>query len=100
EEDPPLALEERDQGVDRARLERVAADEERMERQRLPEALVLYEPTHGPIDGPVGAKARELRRDAHHVREAEECRVDEALVPRLEEAAAIVHETREPLAVA
>ena len=71
-----------------------------MERQRLAQALVLDEAAHRAVDGAVGAQPRELRRDAHHVGEAQEGGVDELLVAGLEDPPAVVHEALEAVAVA
>jgi len=56
-------LEMRHEGVHRRDVHRVAADEERVERQRHAEALVLHPGAGEPENRPVGAQAGELGED-------------------------------------
>jgi len=100
EEHAPLALEVMDERVDGAGVERVSADEQRVERERLPDVLVLDEARDGAVDGPIGAQARELRRDADHVGEAQEGRRRELVVALLEHTSRVVDEPRVALGVA
>src|SRR3546814_15585509 len=62
--------------MDRARRERVAADQQRVERQRLPQLLVAHEPRHDAIDrsprlmpGQRGRRARHRSQVERHMAE-------------------------------
>ena len=58
------------------------------------------EAADGAVDRAVGAQPRQLRRDAHHVGEAQEGGVDQLLVAGLEHAPAVVDEALEAGGVA
>jgi hypothetical protein len=73
----PLLLELVDQGVDGGGLERIAAHEQRVEREHLPQSLVADEAVHVGHHGAIGAKAHEIRDDLQHVGELAERLVDQ-----------------------
>ena len=89
---PQLPLEEVDQRVDGARLEGVAADQQRVEAERLAQALVAHEPGDRTIDRAVGTQADERGQDASHVPQAQERLCREALVAGREHAPAVLVE--------
>ena len=63
----PLALEVADQRVDRGCMLRVATHEQRVEREHLPQLLVLDVLAHVAEDRPVALQLHEVRRDAQAV---------------------------------
>ena len=93
EEDAPVPLEEVDQRVDGARLERVAADQQGVEAQRLAQALVAHE-AGDRVDRPngrhAGGRARAATRS--HVSQVQERLCREALVAGREHAPAVLVE--------
>ncbi len=72
EEDPPVAFEIVDEGVDRRRGVGVAADEQRVEAEDLPQLIVLDELGDDGVDAAVALEPDELRRDLDHAPEVEE----------------------------
>ena len=95
-ETPHLSLQEVDQRVDGAGLEGIPARSGGRGSQRLAQVLVLHEAGDRAVDRAIGPQARELRRDPHHVREAQERNVDQPLIPLLEDPPAVVDEGRYP----
>jgi hypothetical protein len=88
----PGALEVVDQRVDRRGLEGVAADQERVERQRLADVLVLHVAGDGAVHRAIGAQPAELRRDLDHVPEPQERRRRELGVAGVEHLRGVVAE--------
>ncbi len=68
--DAELPLRERDQAIDRARPERVAADQQRMEAEHGPQPLVAQIFRHEAVDAAVAFEPEEVGGDARHVDEA------------------------------
>ena len=92
EPDPPLLLERVDQRIDRARLERVAADQQRVEAERLAQLRVRDVAADHRIDAAERLVAHQLRRGLHHRAEVEERLVAELLVPFAEDVLGVVQE--------
>ena len=92
EMDAPLALEEADEGVDRRGLERVAADEQRMEAEDLPELVALDVLGDHPVHGAVALQLHHLGHDLGHVPQLGERHVRELLEAHLKDVAAHVVE--------
>ena len=76
-----VPLQSVDQGVDRGRGEGAAADQQRMERERLAEVVVAYIPGDLAVDAAPGLEPDQLGRRGQHVGELEERYVAEPLVP-------------------
>ena len=72
EPNAPAPLQRVDQGVDGRGLERIAADQQRMERESLAEMLVLDEARHERIDVAVAFELHQRRRYLDHRAEIEE----------------------------
>ncbi len=92
----PLLLERVDQRVDRAGLERVAADEQRVEAERLAQLRVLDVAADHRIDRAERLVAHQLRGGLHHRPEVEERLVTELLIAFAEDVLAIVEEALVP----
>ena len=90
--DPPLALQVVDHGVDGGSVKRVAADEQRVEGEDLPQKVVLDELGNIAIDALVRLHLDEIGRDLEHVGEVEERFVGQLDKALLEDGARAVHE--------
>ncbi len=96
----PLALEERDERVDRGDGERIAAHEQGMEAQGESQALVLHVLRHQAVHRAVAAQADHLRRHLRHVQPGVEGHVAELLEPDAVRILADAHEALVTLDVA
>ena len=75
----PLALQVRNEAVDRGGGEGISADQERVKAQHLTQPLVLHEPGHQAVDRAVALELHHRRHHARHVRPAAEGNVRELL---------------------
>ncbi len=79
--DAPLALQVVDHGVDRRRVEWVATDQQRMEREAAAQEFILHELRGVAVHAQVALHLDQIGRDLEHVAE-----VQEGLVGQLDEA--------------
>ena len=70
-----------DQRIDRRGRERVAADQQRVERERLAQLLVGNKARDDPVDAAPCLQARERRAGPHHLREVEKRNRAEPHIP-------------------
>lgn len=89
-----------DHAVDRARPERVAADQQGMEAERRPQALVLEISGDDRVDAAIALEPDEVRGDPRHVHQRVERLVGETLEAEAIDLPALLHESLEPRDVA
>ena len=73
----PLTLEVVDQHIKRRGIERIAADEQRVERETAAQKFIFDEFGHVAVDAAIALQADQIRRDLEHVRHMQEGFVDE-----------------------
>ena len=88
----PLLFERVDQRIDRARLERIAADQQRVEAERLAQLRVLDVAADHRIDRAERLVAHQLRRRLHHRAKVEERLVAKFFIAFAEDVLAILEE--------
>ena len=88
----PAPFEMGDEAVDRARPERAAADEERVEAEDRSQALVADVARHHVVDAVVPAETHEIGHDPQHVGDRAERHVAEPLEPDLADRPRALHE--------
>ena len=97
EVNPPLALEPVDQEIDRGRPKGIAADQQRLKGEHLPERVVFDVVRHETVEASIGSKAHEVRNDPHHVAKPRKIDVGELGISDVEDPLRVRHEL--PVAV-